>query len=369
MEDVSRKSYFEYNIPDMKIHRESFHNEYNIKSGTKEDEVQSLLLKFLTDKIACKFDQLYTYLNCVSYSPKYLHYYSLLLSSLASHEQLALDSKLYNYKHISTILIEPSSEKAFNNVKQTSDVDDAMFDIVTRNIPPSFWKDDQDTHKSNFSRIYSSTKMRILDQSLYGYEWPFQNPEEGFHFLTLFLMQDLDSYVDKFDELDIMSFYKSYALSLKNLDITNSQKQEKIKNFNKYLDFIIRSQNDKQSFYDPIMDLLFSLWEYLKLFLDSMLPLLNSCQGSLENGSLLAYFGYSLSMKNQKFEEVISFTKLTTSLSRFVFGSSLHDHTSNSKLAENFFDQDYFYFKSSNEISNTKTDVLKILETKIILFY
>ena len=368
MEDVSRKSYFEYNIPDMKIHRESFHNEYNIKSGTKEDELQSLLLKFLTDKIACKFDQLYTYLNCVSYSPKYLHYYSLLLSSLASHEQLALDSKLYNYKHISTILIEPSSEKAFNNVKQTSDVDDTMFDIVTRNIPPSFWKDDQDTHKSNFSRIYSSTKMRILDQSLYGYEWPFQNPEEGFHFLTLFLMQDLDSCVDKFDELDIMSFYKSYALSLKNLDITNSQKQEKIKNFNKYLDFIIRSQNDKQSFYDPIMDLLFSLWEYLKLFLDNMLPLLSSCQGSLENGSLLAYFGYSLSMKNQKFEEVISFTKLTTSLSRFVFGSSLHDHTSNSKLAENFFDQDYFYFKSSNEISNTKTDVLKILEQKSFCF-
>ncbi|SGZ39686.1 uncharacterized protein HGUI_01886 [Hanseniaspora guilliermondii] len=368
MEDVSRKSYFEYNIPNMKIHKESFNNEYNIKSDSNDHGLHSSLLQFLTDKIVCKLDQLYVYLNCVSYSPKYLHYYSFLLSSLATHDQMASDSKVYNYKHISTVLVEPSDEISFNTVKQTPNEDDAMIDIVTKNISPKFWKDDQDTNNTNFSTLYSSTKMRILDQSLYGYEWPFQSPEEGFHFLTMFLMQDLDSYVDKFDELDIMSFYKSYALSLKNLDISKSKNDKKIENFNKYLDFINRSQNDKQVFYDPIADLLFSLWEYLKLFLLKMLPLLNSCQDAAGNGSLLGYFGYSLSMKNHKFDEVISFTKVTTTLSKFVFGSSLHDHTNNYKLTENFFDQDYFYFKLSDEFTDKKSDVLQRLEQKSFYF-
>lgn len=369
MEDTSRKSYFEYDIPDMKIQKDNLKSDYKIEDGMDDEELKTILIKFLTDKIVPKFDQLYVYLNCVSYSPKFLFYYSSILSLLTKNEKLAYEPTDYNYKNVSSVLVDSSKEKNCNIQNQNDNADDEdIVEIISKNIESKFGKEDKDANKYTFSTLYASTKMRILDQSLYGYDWPFENPEEGFHFLTLFLMQDLDTYLENAGEFDTESFFKTFAVSVKNLDILNTEDQNKVKNLNKYLDFIIRSKNDQNSFYDPVLDLLFTLYEYIKCFLDKMPYLMNTAKHSTEKGSLLSYFGYCLSMKNSKFDEVISLTKITKTFSKFVFGSSLENHFVDTQSADNFFEKDFFYFKYANEDALEKPNVFKILEKKSFYF-
>lgn len=363
LEDTSRKSYFEYDLPEMEIDIELLQKEFGIKDDTNDHELKIVLLKFLTDKIVPKIDQLYLFINCVSYSPKYLPYYNNLYQNLNDFAKLTFEPESYNYRNVSTVMVDPTKEQELTeqSVSQRETVkaeNNISYNGTSGSIEPGPQED-------NFSTMYASTKMRIMDQSIHGYTWPFDNPEEGFYFLTMFLMHDLDTYSSKFESIDSKTFYKSFAMSVKDLDISKTGDTNKIENFNKYLDFIIRSQDDAELAYDPVVDLSFTLWEYTISFLDNFLKVLYSAVSSHNKGSLISYFGYNLSMKNYKFDEVIGTKRVTENLARATFASTLDPSIYTSSVTENFFEQKVFYH-SCAEVKSL--DVVKVLERKSFYF-
>lgn len=286
IEDHSRKSYFEYDLPLLTIDKTKLRSEVEA-----EVSLDIKLLEILENKIVPKFDALYNILNFGTYNPSFKHYFGEIINGCKKYFASQSEIKKYDYTKLSS---------KYQNCYHSTDMNDYYVMSITQ--------------------PYSSTRIRLLSQFQDGYTFPFTTPDDCLLFLTKFLLEDLqismESYADPTARTFVANkFYESLESRLSGLVISGQDAEEEARNLKKYLNFLKNCNkfkrhtksffNNEDNIYDPIMDLTYCLWGEISNIVPAFFRLSSICKNA-ENQveSLLDYFAYNLSCRNDEIEDV-----------------------------------------------------------------
>ncbi|XBW34587.1 hypothetical protein QEN19_000150 [Hanseniaspora menglaensis] len=342
IEDISRKSWFSYDIPNVKINKVELKEKSFVQNTNFSFELE--LMNVLEKDIIPKFDGLYTILNFGTYNPSFKQYFGEIIKGCSDY--FNEESNIYNYK----LLVS----KYLNHYKE---------------------KDENDYRSMSIVQPYASTKLRLVNQFKYGYSWPFEDPSDAFQFFTKFILEDLQTCMEQYDDPTARTFisnkfYESLESRLHGISL-NNQGHEEVENLRKYLRFLrscekfkrnVAFKSDQLNVYDPILDFVYCLWGHISSIIPSYLRLANCCPGSNnKKQSLIEYIGHNLSSRNDHVENINGFKRLLTiALSHFPspeMNISMYDVVSQGDLMlyeENLLNYDF------KDVPNYATSIRKL---------
>ena len=341
LEDASKKSFFEYDLPNVIINKANLIDSISEEVIDKEEILDIQLLDLLSKQIIPKFDTLYTILNFGSFNPSFKQYFGAIIQSCKDYFNDDSGLIKYDYKRLTTIYQNHYESKDKNN----------YFEM-------------------DIKQPYSSTRIRILSQFQNSYTWPFENPDDCLQFFSKFILEDLQIAMEKYDDPTARTFvsnrfYESLESRLVGLKFSNGKEkdsidEDEIDNLQKYLNFLKdcnkfkrnkKFNNNDEYVYDPILDFVYCLWGQISNIIPTFLRLSSSCKKSDDEAqSLFDYLSYNLACRTDEIENVSGIKRTLTIALQNYPSSELNINLYNTSQENDVSlpNSDIFSFKMSN---------------------